>query len=251
MTIKNISSVSLIGKISSYYNDEICSSPVDIQELLAGETSFIEEAVFEDLYLKTLEFDIVVHDDYDNFKKAGVLIGRVFDIERCEENDISPLEVFDSVDQYTYEIYDMGQTYHEGILSENIFSVESFIIYPEYRNKNVGTAVIHILSDVIEAQFNVNLGCLILEPQPRYDAEREENPEKEQYEFNQEKCERFWDKLGFKRLNDSPYWYFNLDMRMLVDGQKLVKEDEITDAKLVAESATIYEFKPRSKEKEE
>lgn len=251
MAVKNISSVSMIGKLSSSYSDNFHSSPVNIQELLSGETLFREDAFCEELYLKSLEFDIYVHDDNEEFEKAGVLTGRLFDIERCEEDEFDPMAVFDSVDQYTYEIYYMGKNFHEGILSDNIFAIDSFIIYPEYRGKNVGTAVIHILSDVIEVQFNLKLGCLILEPKPRYDIEREEKPDENQYDFYQEKCERFWGRLGFKCFSDSPYWYFNLDMRMLVNGQNPIKKGDKSDTKLVAESATIYEFKSSSNNKEE
>ncbi|MFW6029969.1 MAG: hypothetical protein ACOCRO_06905, partial [Halanaerobiales bacterium] len=159
------------------------------------------------------------------------------------------LRVFENVDQYTYEIYHMGQNHHQGILSDNIFSIDSFIIYPEYRDKNVGTAVIHILSDVLAVQFNITVGCFILEPQPRYEDEREERPDEVQYEYYQEKCERFWSKLGFKRLDDSLYWYLNLDMKMLVNGQNPEK-GENTNSK-VTDSATIYEFKLRSDKKKE
>ena len=250
MTLANISSVSMIGKFSSYYGGDFRSTTVNITELLSGKTSFREEAYCEELYLKSIEFDICVHDedDYGNedSEKAGVLIGRLFDIEHCEEDEFDPMEVFDNVDQYTYEIYDMGRKHHRGILSDNIFAIDSLLIYPEYRGKNVGTAVIHILSGVIEAQFNLKAGCFIVVPEPGYDAEREAKPDEAQYECYKIRCERFWEKLGFERLGDSSYWYFNLDIKMLVNSQTPAEKEEESYPKLVAESATIYEFRNNS-----
>ncbi|MFW6028738.1 MAG: hypothetical protein ACOCRO_00645, partial [Halanaerobiales bacterium] len=97
MAIESISGVSLRGKLSSYYSDEFIPSPINIQNLLAGRTVYEEEVDFEELYLKTLKFDIIVHDENDNYEKAGVLIGRVFDIERCQEDGFPPLRVFENV----------------------------------------------------------------------------------------------------------------------------------------------------------
>lgn len=170
-------------------------------------------------------------------EKAGELIGRLFDVEQCYEDEFDPMEVFDSVDQYTYEIFDMGRKHHEGKLSENIFAIESLLIYPEYRGKNVGTAVLHILSEVIEVQFNLKAGCLIVAPKSSDDVE-----------YYQSKS--FWEKLGFKRLEDSSYWYFNLDMKMSVNGKNLAEKEE-SYPKLVAESATIYEFRSNTDKDEQ
>ena len=255
MTIANISSVSMIGRLSSYYGGDFHSTSANLKELLSGETSYREEAFCEELYLKSIQFEIFVHDEDDDgnedSEKAGELIGRLFDVERCSEDDFDPMEVFDNVDQYTYEIYDMGRKHHEGILSDNIFAIDSFTIYPEYRGKNVGTAVMHILSEVIESQFNLKAGCLIVVPEPGYDAEREAKPDEAQYECYKIRCESFWEKLGFERLEDSSYWYFNLDMKMLVNGQNPAEKEEESYPKLVAESATIYEFRSNSDDNEQ
>lgn len=249
MAIANISIISMTGKLSSYFGgDAFRSTPIDIKELLSGKTSFRKEVFCEELYLKSMEFEVSVHDgnyeDTEVSEKAGSLVGRLFDVERCEEDEFDPLEVFDNVDQYTYEIYDMGRKHHEGILSENIFAIDSLMIYPEYRGKNVGTAAIHILADVIETQFNIKVGCFIIIPEPRYDAERESKPDETQYEHYKARCEEFWKRLGFESLDDSPYWYFNADMKMLVNGENPIekKEEECPSYELVAGSATIYEF---------
>lgn len=255
MSIANISSVSMIGKLSSYYDGDFRSTTVNIKELISGKTSFREEAFCEELYLKSIEFDIFVHDEDDegneDTEKAGVLVGRLFDVERCNEDEFDPMEVFDNVDQYTYEIYDMGRKHHGGILGDNIFAIDSFMIYPEYRGKNVGTAVIHILSEVIEAQFNMKAGCFIVVSEPGYDPEREAKLDETQYEYYKIRCERFWKKLGFERLEDSSYWYFNLDMKMLVKGQNPKEKEEESCPKLVAESAIIYEFRSNSDNNEQ
>lgn len=256
MTIENISSISMMGKFSSYYGGGFRSTPIDIKELLSGKTTFREDAFCEELYLKSIEFEVFIYDvndeDYEFPEKAGVLVGRLFDIERCEEDEFDPLEVFDNVDQYTYEIYDMGRKHHEGILSDNIFTIDALMIYPEYRGKNVGTSAMHILADVIEAQYNLKVGCIILVPEPGYDAGKETKPDASQYEHYKTRCENFWERLGFKRLNDSPYWYHNADMKMLVNGEIPEKTDQESPSyELVAESATIYEFPPRNdKDKE-
>ena len=249
MAIAKISSVSMIGKLSSYSGGDFHSATVNIKELLLGRTSFREEVFSEELYLKPFEFMIFVHDEEEEneeTEKAGVLIGRLFNVDRCNEDEFDPMEVFDNVDQYTYEIYEMAGMYHGGITSENILAIDSFIIYPEFRGKNVGTAVIHILSEVIEAQFNLKAGCLIVVPEPGYDVEREAKPDEVQYESNKKRCEIFWKKLGFERLEDSSYWYFNLDMKMLVNGQNPAENEEESYPKLVAETATIYEFRSNS-----
>ena len=250
VTIANISSVSMIGKLSSYSGGDFHSPTVNIKELLSGRTSFREEVFSEELYLKSFEFEIFVHDEdeegNEETEKAGVLVGRLFNVDRCNEDEFDPMEVFDNVDQYTYEIYEMAGKYHGGILSENIFAIDSFVIYPEYRGENVGTAVIHILSEVIETQFNLKAGCLIVVPEPGYDAEREAKPDEAHYESNKKRCEIFWKNLGFERLEDSSYWYFNLDMKMLVNGQNPAEKEEESYPKLVAETATIYEFRSNS-----
>lgn len=241
----------MIGKLSSYYGGDFHSSTVDIKELLSGRTSFREEAFCEELYLKSINFDIFVHhvdeDGNVDTENAGELTGRLFDVERCTEDEFDPMEVFDNVDQYTYEIYEMGRKHHEGIVSDNIFAIDSFMIYPEYREKYIGTVVMHILSEVLEAQFNLKAGCLIVVPKIIYDAEREPGPKNSQYEQLTSRCENFWMNLGFEMV-EAPYWYFNLDMRLLVKGQipgQKVEEKE-SYPKLVAESATIYEFPSRS-----
>jgi hypothetical protein len=251
VTIRNITSVSMKGKLSSYYDGDFHSTTVDIKELLSGKTSFREQAFCEELYLKSIVFEIFVHYKDENgnreTEKAGELFGRLFDVERCAEDEFDPLEVFDSVDQYTYEIYEMGRNYHEGILSDNIFAIDSFMIYPEYREKNIGTAIIHILSEVLEVQFNLKAGCLIVVPKVIYDAKKEPEPADSQYEELKSRCENFWVNLGFE-IVEAPYWYFNLDMRMLVKGQIPGRkpEEKETYPKLVAESAIIYEFPSRS-----
>lgn len=258
MTRADISRISMIGKLSSYYGGDFEYASIDIQELLSGKVSFGEEVTCKELYLKSLEFEVHVHgDNHENsadsegHAKAGSLTGRLFDIERCEEDEFNPLEVFDSEDQYTYEIYEMGQLHHQGILSPNIFAIESLMIYPEFRGKNAGTAAIHILAEVIEAQFNLGVGCFIVIPEPGYDPEKETKPNKAQYELSKTRCEEFWRRLGFERIKNSPYWYFNLDMRMLVNGQDpLKKKAEESYPRLVTESATIYEFPSTPKNKE-
>lgn len=231
----------MTGKLYSYTGGDFRSTPVNIKELLSGETSFREEVYCEELYLKSIQFDIFVHElDKEGSvltEKAGELIGRLFDIKRCYEDEFDPMEVFDSVDQYTYEIFDMGRKHHEGTMSENIFAIESLQILPEHRGKNVGTVVLHILTEVIEVQFNLKAGCLIVKPESRDDVEY----------YN---SKSFWEKLGFKRLGDSNYWYFSLDMKMLVDGKNPAEKEE-SYPKLVAESATIYQFRSNSDNKEQ
>lgn len=250
MTIENITSVSLIGNLSSYYGGEFRSTSINIKELLSGQTSFRDEAFYEELYLKSINFKIIVHDEdeegNDEFEEAGELIGRIFDVERCDEDKFDPMEVYDNVDQYTYEIYQMGRKNHEGIISENIFAIDNFVIHPEYREKNVGTAVMHMLAEVLDAQFNSKVGCFIVVPEPKYDNEREAKPDETQYEIYRTKCVRFWEKLGFKCLEGSSYWYFNLDMRMLVNGQDPVEEEKECLPQPEVESAKIYEFRPRT-----
>ena len=255
MILENISSVSMIGKLSSYYDGEFQASSVNIKQLLSGETTFREEAFCEELYLKSIQFDIYVHDEDEdgnnNTEKAGELTVRLFDIERCNEDEFDPMEVFDNVDQYTYEIYDMGRKHHQGIVSDNIFVIDSFVMYPDYRGKSVGTSVIHILSEVVEAQFNLKAGCLIVVPRPGFIAVKEPEPSESQYDKLQGKCESFWRNMGFEKLED-PYWYFNLDMRLRVKGEipgERAQEKE-SYPKLVAESATIYEFRSRSDDEE-
>jgi len=256
MTIENITSVSMIGKLSSYYGDDFQSSIVDIKELLSGKASFREQAFCEELYLKAINFGIFVHYEDENGNrdtdKAGELFGRFYDIERCSDDEFDPLEVFDNVDQYTYEIYELGCSYHDGILSDNIFAIDSFMIYPEYREKNIGTAVIHILSEVLEAQFNMKAGRLVVVPKVIYDKKREPEPTDSQCEQLKSRCEDFWMKLGFE-MAKAPYWCFNLDMQMLVNGKLpgQTNEDRETYPKLVAESATIYEFPSCSDEDKE
>jgi GNAT superfamily N-acetyltransferase len=256
MTIENITSVSMIGKLSSYNGDDFQSSTVDIKELLSGKASFREQAFCEELYLKAINFDIFVHREDENGNratdKAGELFGRFYDIERCSEDEFDPLEVFDDVDQYTYEIYELGCSYHDGTLSDNIFAIDSFLIYPEYRKKSIGTAVIHILSDVLEAQFNMKAGCLVVIPKVIYDKEREPEPTEFQCERLKSRSEDFWVKLGFE-MAKAPYWYFNLDMQMLVNGRLPghANEERETYPKLVAESATVYEFPSGSDENKE
>ena len=256
MTIENITSVSMIGKLSSYYGDDFQSSTVDIKELLSGRASFREQAFCEELYLKAINFEIFVHYEDEDGKqdtdKAGELLGRFYDIERCSEDEFDPLEVFDNVDQYTYEIYELGCSYHEGILSENIFAIDSFMIYPEYRERNIGTAVIHILSEVLEAQFNLKAGCLVVVPKVIYDEKREPEPTDSQYKQRKSRCEDFWRNLGFEMVKH-PYWYFNLDMQMLVNGKTPSQTNEKSETylKLVAESAMIYDFPSRSNDNKE
>lgn len=245
----------MTGKLSSYDGSDFKPTAIEIKELLSGKVSFGEEATCEELYLKSLAFEILVYgEDSENsadHEKAGSLVGRLFDIERCEEDEFDPLEVFDTEDQYTYEIYEMGHQHHQGMLSQNIFAIDSLMIYPEFRGNNVGTAAIHILADLIEAQFNLEVGCFIVIPEPGYDPEKEAKPNKAQYEHYKSRCEEFWKRLGFEPIKNSPYWYFNLDLRMLVNGQDpLKKKTEESYPRLVTESATIYEFPSNTKDKE-
>lgn len=64
----------------------------------------------------------------------------------------------------------------------------------------------------------MKVGCFIVLPEPAYDAEREAEPDETQYKYYRTRWESFWEKLGFESLGDSSYWYFNLDMKMLVNG---------------------------------
>ncbi len=168
MYLTDVTHISLIGKFSSNQGD-VWSTPINIKELLLGETSFIETVFPEELYLKSFEFEIFAHEEGgENREKVGKLFGRFFDLEKCEEDEFDPLEVFDAVDQYTYDVYTLGEKYHKGIYSNNIFLIDSMIINPEYRNKKIGSSAICILADVIGIQYNLKVGCIILKPEPIY-----------------------------------------------------------------------------------
>lgn len=242
MNSTDITHVSLLGKFSPYQG-ELWATPVNIKELLSGGTSFLEEVSPEEKYLKSFELEIIAHNEELNEReKVGRLLGRLYNIDKCYEDEFDPMDVFDDVDQYTFDVYDIGKEHHQGIYSDNIFLIDSMIIYPEYRYKKVGSSTICILGEVIETQFNLKVGCFILIPEPEYDIEKEIKPDEAQYDNLKARCERFWDKLGFEPIGDTDYWYFNAENKIIVKEDGNYEKTGEYESQSVAETAIIYEF---------
>ena len=155
MILSNVTHVSLLGKYSPYRGD-LWATPINIEEIITGKVSFSEKLSPEEKYLKSFEFEIFAHDEeWNDIEKVGSIFGRLFDIDQCNQDEFDPIDAFDVVDQYTFDVYNIGIKHHQGIYSHNIFLIDSMLIYPQYRNKKIGSSSICILAEVIETQFNL------------------------------------------------------------------------------------------------
>ncbi|KNY30170.1 hypothetical protein [Pseudobacteroides cellulosolvens] len=216
MAEKNWKNISLKGKLESYCNGFGQPVPININELLKGKTTFEENASPYEKYLVGISFDIVVHNkDLSKEIIVGSIHGKYYDIEKCEKDDADIDEAFNDIDQYTFDIYNLPSDL-EGdevsIISDNIFSIDSLYIEPEYRNNRYGTCAMLLLPNALETQFNRNVGYLITEPRPIYDPQKEDKNSNGECVFLEKKLIRFWEALGFK--NKDSLFYFNADYDM-------------------------------------
>ncbi len=226
--MKRLTHLSLMGKLEPYGAGFSEPIPINIADILKGKTTFDLSASESEKYLLGISFDIIAStSNYEDNKTVGNLNGKFYNIEQAiEDNKLTDVvsSVFDDIDQYTFDIYELVTKLQDELLYEtgempslcsNIFSIDNIYIEPEYRNNKFGSCTIILLSDYLKTQFNRQVGYFILEPIPRYKPEKEHEIDDCHPMFLEKKLNRFFNNLGFKPKGDYLYFNLNYDMQKI------------------------------------
>lgn len=201
MQKENIDSINLIGHLHDY--DIGIMMPVTIKSLVSNKVKPGDDITPTNKYLPGIKFDIVVYDeDLCEEEIVGEITGKYYDVDNAEYDDmIAP--AFDNVDQYTWDIYETI-AYNKNLRlkhchTKNIFSIDTFIINPNYRNLNIGTSALMLLKDALKIQFNRDIAVIIAECCP-IEYSKFEISELE-WKHREKKLERFFTRLGFIKID--------------------------------------------------
>lgn len=159
----------------------------------------------------------------DKYVKVGILHGRYFKLTKILNKGASLLDVFDSIDQDTYMLYDAlidedgwFNTDYCGIQS-NVFYGERFFIEKAYRNKGLGEKILAQLDDVLNYSLNCDIGCYIILPNPieRIDDNNFRVIDDENIQNGlKKKLINFYKRCGYQEILDTEFMYINTDYAM-------------------------------------
>lgn len=156
----------------------------------------------------------------DKYIKIGTLHGRYFKLTKILNKGASLFDVFDSIDQDIYMVYDAlidddgwFNTDYCGIQS-NIFYGERFFIEKAYRNQGLGEKILAELDDVLNYSLNCDIGCYIILPNP-IEKIADNNFRIIDDEDTQKRLKKrlikFYKNCGYQEIPDTEFMYINTD----------------------------------------
>ena len=174
----------------------------------------IEEQDDEDKYVINVFIDIFATNlDTQEKEKIGKLTGNYFESE-IVMYDISFYDLCDSIDtdleHMASAIVDEEECIKNEIceFDENLMYIDRIYINEKFRGLGIASYVINSLNEILEYSVNLSPNVLILLPAPQKIGEdgllqeiRDEDINKQ----NKEKLYKLYEKLGFKKLEDSNY----------------------------------------------
>lgn len=175
---------------------------------------FIEERDYEDKYVINVLIDIFVTNLQTQEKeKIGKLTGNYFESEIVID-DISFYDLCDSIgtdlEHMASAIIDEDECIKDEIceFDENLMYIDRIYINEKFRGLGIASYVIKALNEILEYSVNLSPNVLILLPAPQKIGEdgllqeiRDEDINKQ----NKEKLYKLYEKVGFKKLEDSNY----------------------------------------------
>lgn len=174
----------------------------------------IEEQDDEDKYVINVFIDIFATNlDTQEKEKIGKLTGNYFESE-IVMYDISFYDLCDFIDtdleHMASAIVDEEECIKNEIceFDENLMYIDRIYINEKFRGLGIASYVINSLNEILEYSVNLSPNVLILLPAPQKIGEdgllqeiRDEDINKQ----NKEKLYKLYEKLGFKKLEDSNY----------------------------------------------
>lgn len=195
--------------------------PIPIDYYLEGVTNVNDH----DSYGKNINFKIVAWDELLNeSREIGEITGRFFDMQQMDREHYDPNELLNDIDLYTTEMYESCK--REIGLKQNIYMVDTIILGKEYRGNRFGVCAIIMLEEMLNAQFERQIGGIIVKARPIWNRDDEEPDDYELSEL-QDRCKKFWKRLGFQNGTFGDYMYFITDfnMREIYKNQKSISRN--------------------------
>lgn len=152
-----------------------------------------------------------------------IYIGRLnstyFKVDKIINKRASLFDVFDSIDQDIYMVYD-ALIDDDGYFNSDYCGMKSNVLYIErlyieeaYRNQGLGEKILDQLDDVLNYSLNCEVGCYIVLPNPI------EKSDKYSFEILdnsnlKKKLLKFYRKCGFNRIPNTEFMYINTDYKI-------------------------------------
>lgn len=156
----------------------------------------------------------------NEYVNIGTLHGRYFKVGKIIDKNASLFDVFDSIDQDTYMVY-------EALLNEdgyfnleycgmkwNVFHIERFFIEEIYRNQGFGEKILDELDDILNYSLNCEIGCYILLPNPIEKNDKDEFRVINDIDSKKElknKLTKFYSKCGYRKIPHTEFMFINTD----------------------------------------
>lgn len=159
-------------------------------------------------------------DNSKKYHELGILYGRYFKINQIYDKQASLFEVFDSIDQDTYKVYQALLDEDGSInmdycgIKSNIFHIEKLYIEEDYRKLGIGEKVLDYLNDILNYSLNCEVGCYILQPNPIIkvkDMQFEVIKDTDTFKRLKRKLLKFYRKCGYEKILDTDFMYINTD----------------------------------------
>lgn len=200
---------------------EVASDNKSILEV--NDRNWFEEYDYEAF---TTEVFINIYEDIEdtnNFQKIGTLTGRYFKVSSMVNKNISIFDVFDSISQEAYMMYE-ALTDKKGNFNvdycgfkSNIFHIERFAIEESYRNQGLGEKILYLLDDVLNYTLNFEVGCYILQPAPIIKNKENDYTYIENEVLSDKlknKLIEFYNKCGYNIIPNKNFMYLNTDYKI-------------------------------------
>lgn len=174
----------------------------------------IEEQEYEDKYVINVFIDIfATNRDTQEKENIGKLTGNYFESEIVID-DISFYDLCDSIntdlEHMASAIVDEEECIKDEIceIDENLMYIDRIYINEKFRGLGMASYVINSLNEILEYSVNLSPNVLILLPAPQKigeDGMLQEIRDEDINKQNKEKLYKLYEKLGFKKLEDSNY----------------------------------------------
>ena len=161
---------------------------------------------------KYIKIKLIKQGGVESIKNEVLEIeGILLDNEYLFDNDIHPLELYDSISQDTYDLYTiffdnaMIKEEYNSFLSDNIFYLDTIYVNEKYRNKGFATAILSKLDSILKYIIGLNVGTIAIYSTPF----KKEDKSIEYFDDKElsDKLNNLFKKCDYKRISDSNYFY--------------------------------------------
>lgn len=200
----NIENISIEGTGSGIAFGQINDDKIDI--------SCSDEDLLNKRYFLTI-YD--TDEDFNKTEQIGRIEMTYMDVWMAEETGYGVFDLFDLKDsekegvcKYLFDVDGNQNDEYVGI-DKDVIYIDEIFIEKKYRNMGIGSMVVVELPRLIKQILKLHPGCMVLLANPFEIEGSEFNPTRDKDEI--EKLIQFYEKNGFKRIEDTQYLARNMD----------------------------------------